>query len=678
MKTSRYLFFVLLSAFLPLSAQQKDSLFILPSDGGTLLEDSREEFEEEGIASEDWEDWARELADLKNNPLNVNDLDNPKWIEVLHLSEYRYYQLRKYVDMHGSILSWGELAAVEGFDAAWVQAMRPYLEVGEWKPSLRAGMKKPKSRSEFLLRHSRILESQAAYEDDNGRMYEGSPDMLLLKYTYRRGRNFKMGLVAEKDAGESFFRASNLQGFDFYSFYLSYEGKRGLQRLLAGDYQLQLGQGIAMEMGYQPQSLSPESLQKESFLKAHSSAGEGNFLRGMAAQFRLSDQWRSCVFFSLNRVDAQKEESDSSVSAVYRGGYHRTATEIGREANLRQLCCGVRTAYRGNALEIGIGVYGAGYTSRLEKEWKTYSQFRYASLFCTNFSADYQYIRNHLFLNGETVFDIQGRLATSHICVFHPDDRVQFSLGYRYMGKAFQSVSDLLSQSASHSNEQTFALRFRMLSGQSGEWNLSWEQSYYPWLKYRIDAPSEASDFQCRYAANLNAENSMLCVYRWKCSQQNLTLGNIRVLENKQRHSFRFRWKAQASPCWSFRLQWDAVAGKQGASSWQYATVLSQEVAYTQERWKCVYGLALFDTDSYDVRIGISERDVLYAMSSVVCMGRGIRNYLLLSFCLTSSIHLYVKAAVHTYADREEIGSGPTLIKASHKSEVKSQLVWKF
>ncbi|MBP5613230.1 MAG: proline dehydrogenase family protein, partial [Bacteroidales bacterium] len=99
-----------------------------------------------------------------------------------------------------------------------------------------------------------------------GRYYEGGPDYLLLKCQYRCGDMFHAGVTLEKDVGESFFRASNRQGFDFSSFHLMYRGDGVLRQAFIGDYQVQFGQGLAMGMGFQMQPSGPDGVKRAKFI----------------------------------------------------------------------------------------------------------------------------------------------------------------------------------------------------------------------------------------------------------------------------------------------------------------------------------------------------------------------------------------------------------------------------
>ena len=61
-----------------------------------------------------------------------------------------------------------------------------------------------------------------------------------------------MGLIGEKDSGESFTWNQKSKGFDFYSAYIQVKDRGPLKNLIFGDYRLQMGQGLVYGSGYAP------------------------------------------------------------------------------------------------------------------------------------------------------------------------------------------------------------------------------------------------------------------------------------------------------------------------------------------------------------------------------------------------------------------------------------------
>ena len=61
-----------------------------------------------------------------------------------------------------------------------------------------------------------------------------------------------LGLTAEKDRGEEFFKGSNPYGFDFYSFHFALrQYTQSLKALVVGDFTANFGQGLVLAGGFQ-------------------------------------------------------------------------------------------------------------------------------------------------------------------------------------------------------------------------------------------------------------------------------------------------------------------------------------------------------------------------------------------------------------------------------------------
>ena len=93
-----------------------------------------------------------------------------------------------------------------------------------------------------------------------------------------------MGLTAEKDPGEQFFRGAQKQGFDFYSFHAFYRGGKYLKSFAFGDYQIQLGQGLNLWSSYAFGKSSDILTMKRNPIpiKPYTSVDESRFFRGAA------------------------------------------------------------------------------------------------------------------------------------------------------------------------------------------------------------------------------------------------------------------------------------------------------------------------------------------------------------------------------------------------------------
>jgi hypothetical protein len=86
----------------------------------------------------------------------------------------------------------------------------------------------------------------------------------------------------------------------------------------------------------------------------------------------------------------------------------------------------------------------------------------------------------------------------------------------------------------------------------------------------------------------------------------------------------------------------------------------------------------MFDTDDYNNRQYLYEKNVLYAFSIPALSGRGVRWYSLLQFSPTRKIDLWIRFARTSQRDMKTIGSGLEEINTARRSEITAQVRMKF
>lgn len=88
--------------------------------------------------------------------------------------------------------------------------------------------------------------------------------------------------------------------------------------------------------------------------------------------------------------------------------------------------------------------------------------------------------------------------------------------------------------------------------------------------------------------------------------------------------------------------------------------------------------LQYFETEDYDSRIYTFENDVLYSYSIPAFFGKGFRYYLNVRYNIFRDVSLWMRIAQSWYPEQTEIGSGLDKINGNKKTELKTELVWRF
>ena len=187
-----------------------------------------------------------ELESFRNHPLPLNRASRARLLESGLLTPYQVATLAEYRSLSGDILSFAELERVDGFGKEAVAALRPFLSL--------ESVRRPGEalKDTLVFRHSAIL--RATLKDVGAK--------------YR--------LAAERVEAAVAWKGQN---GTFYGLYRLGKGK-----ILAGDYNVRYGQGLAFWSAFQLSSLTtPESFSKRAngITPSWSFNGTGTF-RGLA------------------------------------------------------------------------------------------------------------------------------------------------------------------------------------------------------------------------------------------------------------------------------------------------------------------------------------------------------------------------------------------------------------
>ena len=106
--------------------------------------------------------------------------------------------------------------------------------------------------------------------------------------------------------------------------------------------------------------------------------------------------------------------------------------------------------------------------------------------------------------------------------------------------------------------------------------------------------------------------------------------------------------------------------------------MVAQDFGFDGRKIDLAFRSALFDTDDFENRQYMYEKDILYSFAFPFFYGKGMRNYFVMKLNLTTSLSIWLKYGRTTYFDRERVGSGNDETLGNSRSEIKSQLRYTF
>lgn len=683
-----------------------------------LAEDSDEEI--------DYEELIENYIFFSENPININSEEVMQLVELRLLSVFQYEELQRYRRYYGDFLFLDELEMVEGFDEQTLAIIRPVVVVGKDQSKDKLTLEKMGryGKHQIVGRYEQILEKQqgyAPYDDSillakpNSR-YLGSPQKYQLKYTYNYRNKIRAGLVLEKDAGELFFTdkvSDTIQallgkkyqkGFDFVGFHL-YAKDLGIVKSAAlGDYQLAFGQGLTMWSGLNFGKVGAGSsvMKQGRGITPKGSAVEYSFLRGAAVTLG-GGPFRGTVFYSNRWIDANVSVADSLdeaelVSSLQETGYHRTIGEISDRHAIRQQVIGGHLSYAVAHFEVGYTAHHTWLSAPLQLKPSHYNQFYFQGRKLTNQGVDFKYVKGKYALFGEVAMSFNNdstvlsgisagsttlsRFAGLVGLTVKPAGYLNFTVMYRDYGKAYQNLfSNAIGEGSRNQGQRGIYLGVE--AAPAPYWHILAyaDQFQFTWLTSQVNAPSRGHDYYLRISHSFNRKTHAYLQIRSRTKMKNsiddFVFTHYPIFYTKNAVRFNINYQIGKDFQLSNKAEYAHYHNEDGTNEHGY--FLCQDIAYKPENkpFSLSFRYAIFDAKDYNARIYVYESDVLYSFSVPALYGKGMRVYLLGKVKLFNALTLYARIGRTIYSDRDQIGSGLTLIEGNHKTDLKVEAIWK-
>ncbi len=651
-----------------------------------------------------YEDLYGTLLNFYQSPLNLNTAGPEELRALPLLSEAQVAALLLHRRTTGPLLSVYELQAVPGWTVRTIERVAPFVTVASTNPNAVRGPLWQRIKNEennaILLRYERVMQQRKGYsavDTFQGRptlRYLGSPDALALRYRVSHAHDFSLGFTAEKDAGEplAWRPAQNQFGPDFLSAHVVLYEQGRLKTLALGDYQLQFGQGLLLSSGLAlgKGGETVTALRRASLgVRPYAALLENTFFRGAAATYQLAPRWEATAFASRKNIDANARQTTDSLArfdefstSLLLTGLHRTATEIANRQRLAETVGGGHLGYRspdGN-LSFGFTAVGTHYGLAYQKRPEPYNRYEFQGQNNLAFGAHYSYGWRNLLLFGEGGRSSGGGLGTVNGVLASLGPNVDAAVLLRHYDVDFHTFyGNALSENTRDINESGLYIGLKVRPLPRWEVSAYFDQFRFPWLRYRVGAPSQGQDALLRVAFTPTKTGLLYVQYRARLKPLDLpgSLGRPVPLPGQQlRHSLLFYCDVQPTPHLGLRTRLQASYLRADDDlPWRSGFVLSQDATVQlARRVSLAARYAVFDTDDYDTRQYMFEQDVLYAISAPALYGQGTRAYALLQATLNKHFTIWLRYADTRYRHQDTISSGLEEIKGNARSEVTMQV----
>jgi hypothetical protein len=604
-----------------------------------LLMDRQAGAGEEGETTDEGLAWDR--GQRLRRKVHLNRIDAEELGELLGLTPLQVNAFDTYRRRLGPFIDPLELQSVPGWDAATVRRVMPWATVEE-TASPRALLAERLRAGEHvvLLRTGRSTADAEAHRAARvtPAPQAGGPAQVLLRYGFRSGNLLQWGITVEKDAGEGLPGRGGAPRADFVSGHVSLRDWGRLRTLVAGDFQVNLGQGLThwQGMAFRKTSEAMLVMRQAAPLRPHAGTDENRFHRGLGAEWGRG-RWTAMAFVSArgldaNRVDDTSGLQESHVSSLLTSGLHRDAGELEDRHALPMQAAGGRVMLRTASFRLGLNAVRFRFGLPIRKDPLPYNLHALSGRDASNLSVDYGLTMRNLHLFGEAAVDRRGgpAIVQGLMASLHP--RLDLAWVFRGISPRYRALqANAFTEQAEPGNEtgNYLGLCLRLPGGWKAD---AWLDLYrFPWLRYRVDRPSSGQGALMHVAWTPDRRTELL--FRWQHSTrgQNATDGEapLASVMPVPQSGTRFQFTYHPGPEWMARLRLEGSRARVGRTLERgFLMHMDLRCKPSAVPLQLMGRLTLYETGGYASRIYGFENDVPYRSAMAVFHGRGARAYL--------------------------------------------------
>jgi hypothetical protein len=634
------------------------------------------------------------LENKKNFKIDLNKASFTDLKEFYFINDIQANAFIQYRKKLGYFISVYELQAIPYWDAETVRKILPFATVNKNTNLIEAFSDRWRNGSyQFVTRVTRIAEISRGYTlkpPQASSYYLGSPERVFFRAKYNYKNLLQYGILGEKDAGEQFKFGKKQLGFDSYSFHFQLNQVGKIEKLIIGDYTVNMAQGLASYQGLAfKKSADATAIKRQgNVIRPYLSAGEFNFQRGAALTLQLPKHLHLTVFGGIRKRDANTIidtlNNEDFFSSLQTSGLHRTNAELNDKNAIQTITGGTHLQYKTNNLQIGLqGIY-YNFNKPFKKADDPYNAFAISGTQWGNASVDYSYNWRNLHFFGEVASDYKQHFATVQGLLASLDKKADFALLYRNINKKYQALNaNAFTENVLPNNESGLYTGLVLRPLYNVRIDAYADLYKFPFLKNLTNAPTVGNDYMVQINWKYKKQAEAYVRFRTEAKPRNITndFQPIYEVTNQKRSNMRLHIAYKLNSVFTVKLRTEAVWFNQGALK-ETGALLFFDLNYKPVLQPLNFStrLQIHETSGYNSRIYAYENDVLYSFSIPAFFGKGARYYLNANYDWRinkkNSLTLYARLAQTIFNNLTKIGSGLDEINGNRRTEIKLQLVW--
>jgi hypothetical protein len=679
----RWLIVLIVSATCTLSAQN------LPEVNLEKLMDDIFPVQDEDF---NYEELYEMYGQLLAHPINLNTATEEQLQALLILNSTQLFDFIKYRNEAGPLLSIYELQVIESFTETTIKLLEPFVIVEGVNSKGWNGLMQRISREKnnyLVSRLERTLESKAGYKESSSSSvkYKGGPFKWYNRFRVSAPGDFSLGITMENDAGEKLqWNANQKQyGFDFISLHAQVQNKGKLSNLIIGDYQAQFGQGLTLGggfgMGKGSETITTLRRSNLGFIP-YTSVIESAFFRGASVSYKLNKGLTWHTFYSSLWRDSRVNETadgNETISSLFLTGMHRTENEVLSRKNIREINVGSVLQYKNQNIDAGLLAHQTNFSTAINKTPTLYNQFTFQGNHNTNIGVYFNYSWRNFSFFSEASKSLNGGAAFTAGTLASLSPVFDISLLYRNFSRDYYSFyTNSVAESSIPQNEQGiyWGWKYRIARQHTASGYI--DIFKFPWLKFGSYQPSSGHEWMLRYNFIPSKTVLLFAQIRQEAKARNVsgeTTNYETAIGTKTNFWLNADYDISQTLSMKTRIQLTDFKLSDRQSN-GFAVV--QDINLNWRKFLISGRVALFQTDDYDTRIYIYERDAWLAFSIPALQGTGIRRYLLIQYKATDRLDFWLRWAATEFENRDSIGSNGEEILGNTKNDLKFQVRIKF
>jgi hypothetical protein len=623
----------------------------LTEETGLIVDDMNVESED---ADADDDGTLERLQFIRKHPMDINQVDEETLVSVFRIHILQARNLVKYRQWAGPLVDLHELQAIPGWNVETIRRLMPFFRAGATDGP------DPGLAGKWLSgEHTVLIRAGYSTEKSGGaRQREGgwAVDRLraMIKYGYRLRDRLQWGITFEKDAGEQFWRPGRQGGVDFHSFHLEVRTRGFIRTLILGDYHINIGQGLIHWQSpvYGSSSIVLRTFQQGSRLKPYTGTDENRFHRGIALSGGVKNL-EGLLHLAVDRTDGKLEEDSVrpgrfTIASFQASGLHRTSAELTGKDAVRTLTYGMGLVYRYRHISTGLHALAYRFNHPVQESGQPYQYFNITGKHWSNAGMDLSYTFSRFHFFGEWAIDRVKNLATTGglLASLHP--AVDFSISFRHLQEDYRALqAAAFTRSSLPQNETGMFTALTIRAHPVLRIDMSTENFRFPWLKYRIDAPSDGHALSLQLTWKPARKSEAFVVYRQETAALNLLIPANPMNEVREtiRRNVRIHALIEKIPGLVLKqrldVTWYRHADQPVEKGFQY--YLDLLCKPMQKNFSLSGRFYVFHTDSYQTQTYAYERDVLYYYGMSALQGIGLRYYVLVQVKILKQLNCWLK-----------------------------------